>query len=99
MDRDDFIQRNVARGANYAKNSALWKDGIDTTINSLATNPVYGKKIVTVGKGEYLQNMLDSGKLYNVLAQLRENEMQEEAARFLAQHKRNVSYTAAMHEF
>ena len=36
---------------------------------------------------------------YNILAQLRENEMQEEAARFLAQHKRNVSYTAAMHEF
>ena len=99
MDRDDFIQRNVARGANNAENSALWKDGIDATINSLATNPVYGKKIVTVGKGEYLQNMLDNGKLYNVLAQLRENEMQEEAARFLAQHKRNVSYTAAMHEF
>jgi hypothetical protein len=37
--------------------------------------------------------------LYNALMQLRENEMQEEAARFLAQHKRNVSYTAAMHEF
>lgn len=36
---------------------------------------------------------------YSVLAQLRENEIQEEAARFLAQHKRNVSYTAAMHEF
>ena len=99
MDRDDFIQRNVARGANDAENSALWKDGIDATINSMATNPVYGKKVTVVGKGEYLQNMLDNGKLYNVLAQLRENEMQEEAARFLAQHKRNVSYTAAMHEF
>ena len=36
---------------------------------------------------------------YNIYGQLRENEMQEEAARFLAQHKRNVSYTAAMHEF
>lgn len=99
MDRDDFIQRNVARGANDAENSALWKDGIDATINSMATNPVYGKKVTVVGKGEYLQNMLDNGKLYDVLAQLRENEMQEEAARFLAQHKRNVSYTAAMHEF
>jgi hypothetical protein len=27
------------------------------------------------------------------------NPLKEEAARFLAQHKRNVSYTAAMHEF
>lgn len=99
MDRDDFIQRNVARGANDAENSGLWKDGIDATINTLADNPVYGKKVTVVGKGEYLQNMLDNGKLYNALAQLRENEMQEEAARFLAQHKRNVSYTAAMHEF
>lgn len=99
MDRDDFIQRNVARGANDAENSALWKDGIDATINTLSTNPIFGKKIVTINKGEYLQNMLDNGKLYNALAQLRENEIQEEAARFLAQHKRNVSYTAAMHEF
>lgn len=44
---------------------------------------------------EFTQNFDD----YSLLAQLRENEMQEEAARFLAQHKRNVSYTAAMHEF
>ena len=44
---------------------------------------------------DFAQNVDD----YFLLAQLRENEMQEEAARFLAQHKRNVSYTAAMHEF
>lgn len=44
---------------------------------------------------DFAQNVDD----YSLLAQLRENEMQEEAARFLVQHKRNVSYTAAMYEF
>lgn len=96
MSKDDFVKRGKARGD---ANPELWKEGIDNTINSLATNPVFQKKLVTINEGAYLADMLDNGSLYNALGQLRENEMQEEAARFLAQHKRNVSYTAAMHEF
>ena len=36
---------------------------------------------------------------YQLIRRVEEGEMAEEASRFLAQHKRNVSYTAAMHEF
>lgn len=96
MSKDDFVKRGKVRGDS---NPELWKDSIDTTINNLSTNPVFGEKVRYINEGDYLAGMLDKGYFYNALAQLRENEMQEEAARFLAQHKRNVSYTAAMHEF
>ncbi len=99
MSKEDFIERNVARGANSAENSELWKIGIDNTINSLANNVDFGRKVTIVGKGEYLQNILDSGKLSYALDQLLDNEILEEASRFLAQNKRNGSYTAAMHPF
>jgi hypothetical protein len=99
MSKEDFIERNVTRGANSVEDSELWKNGIDITINSLANNVDFGRKVIVVGKGEYLQNILDSGKLSFALDQLLDNEILEEASRFLAQHKRNVSYTAAMHPF
>lgn len=35
----------------------------------------------------------------NEMDKLLQNETEDEASRFAAQHKRNVSYTAAMHEF
>ncbi len=40
-----------------------------------------------------------SNDLTSLLIRVEENEISEEAARFLAQHKRNVSWTAAMHMF
>jgi hypothetical protein len=68
MSKEDFVERNVARGANDAKNSELWKNGIDLTINSLAnSDPNFGRKITMIGKGEYLQTMLDTGKLDSAL--------------------------------
>jgi hypothetical protein len=38
MSKDDFVKRGKARGD---ANPELWKEGIDNTINSLATNPVF----------------------------------------------------------
>lgn len=96
MSAEDFIERGIARGDSYPQQ---WKEGIDKTLSKYIANPVNAAKVVNINKGEYLSNLAVNGSLYNEMAQLRENEMQEEAARFLAQHKRNVSYTAAMHEF
>ena len=52
-----------------------------------------------LSSGTYFNNSLISKYLSTEIEQLQENEMAEEAARFAAQAKRNVSYTAAMHEF
>jgi hypothetical protein len=38
MSKDDFVKRGKARGD---ANPELWKEAIDKTINSLATNPVF----------------------------------------------------------
>jgi hypothetical protein len=43
--------------------------------------------------------LVETGKLQKELNLLRDNEMAEEASRFYAQHKRNVSFTAAMSQF
>jgi hypothetical protein len=42
---------------------------------------------------------LSNGSFNKELNQLFDNEMAEEASRFYAQHKRNVSFTAAMDQF
>ena len=51
-------------------------------------NPVLNSRRVT-----------DTTKLEILQDKLLQNETEDEASRFAAQHKRNVSYTAAMHEF
>ena len=88
----DFEQRAIKRGdSNYSD----WKIGID-----LSLAPFKGSdKLIEIKPGETLESMLNNGQLYDELQQLLENDIQEEAARFLAQHKRNVSYTAAMYPF
>lgn len=62
------------------------------------------KILVTKHKvGEIIEdsfiNSYNSGRLQLTLDLILDNEIREEAARFLAQHKRNVSLTAAMHPF
>ena len=98
LGEQDFIDRNVQRGATK-KNSKLWKQGIDQTLLVYGTNPVFNSKIKEIPVGTYLSNLLEQGYLNEELTQLIRNEMQEEASRFYAQHKRNVSFTAAMDQF
>lgn len=45
------------------------------------------------------RRVIDTAKLEILQDKLLQNETEDEASRFAAQHKRNVSYTAAMHEF
>lgn len=98
MSSDEFVKRNVNR--NYTKkNSLLWKKGIDDTLNILQQNPIYANKIKLIDDNYYLSDLLENGYLQNELNLLIDNEMAEEASRFYAQHKRNVSFTAAMEQF
>lgn len=97
MDQEEFVKRGLARGDS---NPGSWKQGIDAVLNPLLSNNIVLKSTaIWVGNNKYLTDLLEDGSLYNELGQLTENEMQEEAARFLAQHKRNVSYTAAMYPY
>jgi hypothetical protein len=84
MPQEEFVARNVSRKANDEANSIEWKKGIDATISQFSVNPVNKSKIITIGSGIYLTDLIQNGTLYNETSQLRENEMQEEAARFLA---------------
>ena len=99
MEQEDFVKRNVARNANDEENSIKWKQGIDATINVLSSNPVFASRVQIIKPGEYLETLLSNGSFNKELNQLLDNEMAEEASRFYAQHKRNVSFTAAMDQF
>ena len=69
-----------------------WKNTIDTTLNGLIVPKIEFKS------GEYFDKAFNS-YLTKEMDKLLQNETEDEASRFAAQHKRNVSYTAAMHEF
>lgn len=69
-----------------------WKNAIDTTLNGLIVPKIEFKS------GEYFDKAFSS-YLTKEMDKLLQNETEDEASRFAAQHKRNVSYTAAMHEF
>ena len=69
-----------------------WKNAIDTTLNGLIVPKIEFKS------GEYFDKAFSS-YLTKEMNKLFQNETEDEASRFAAQHKRNVSYTAAMHEF
>ena len=69
-----------------------WKNSIDTTLNGLIVPKIEFKS------GEYFDKAFSS-YLTKEMDKLLQNETEDEASRFAAQHKRNVSYTAAMHEF
>ena len=69
-----------------------WKNTIDTTLNSLIVPKIEFKS------GEYFDKAFSS-YLTKEMDKLLQNETEDEASRFAAQHKRNVSYTATMHEF
>jgi hypothetical protein len=92
MGREDFIARGQARGD---RNPEGWKDGIDQLMQFAPSNI----ERVVIPEGKYLTDLLEDGTFNKELGQLEDNSLREEAARFLAQHKRNVSYTAAMHQF
>lgn len=77
----------VARGMD-----SDWKNTIDTTLNGLIVPKIEFKS------GEYFDKAF-SFYLTKEMNKLLQNETEDEASRFAAQHKRNVSYTAAMHEF
>ena len=98
MSSDEFINRNVNRGYTE-ENSLLWKEGIDKSINILQQNDLFKNKIKIIKDNEYLTTLIETGQLNKELNQLLDNEMAEEASRFYAQHKRNVSFTAAMTQF
>lgn len=69
-----------------------WKNAIDATLNGLIVPKIEFKS------GEYFDKAFSS-YLIKEMDKLLQNETEDEASRFAAQHKRNVSYTAAMHEF
>lgn len=69
-----------------------WKNTIDTALNGLIVPKIEFKS------GEYFDKAFSS-YLTKEMDKLLQNETEDEASRFAAQHKRNVSYTAAMHEF
>lgn len=71
---------------------ADWKVSVNEGLNRLIVPKIEAKS------GEYFDKMASS-YLSKEFDQLLENELADEASRFTAQHKRNVSYTAAMHEF
>lgn len=84
--------------------SSLWEDA-----KKLAQQQ--GKILMTSNqylKNKYTKDFMgrDFSKInnadevfYQLIRKVEEGEMSEEASRFLAQHKRNVSLTASMHEF
>lgn len=69
-----------------------WKNTIDTALNGLIVPKIEFKS------GEYFDKAFSS-YLTKEMDKLLQNETEDEASRFAAQHKRNVSYTAVMHEF
>ena len=82
-----LVLTNEADVIKHATEVSLVVD--DGSINQdIFKNPILNSRRVTdITKLEVLQD------------KLLQNETEDEASRFAAQHKRNVSYTAAMHEF
>ena len=91
MSDEDFIKRGLARGDS---NPAAWKQGINARLQFISDD-----KKIEIQQGQYLEDLFNNGTFATEFEQLEDNSIREEAARFLAQHKRNVSYTAAMHEY
>ena len=91
MSDEDFIARGLARGDS---NPAAWKQGINARLQFIPDT-----KKIQIQPGQYLEDLFDNGTFAIEFEQLEDNFIREEASRFLAQHKRNVSYTAAMHEY
>ena len=96
MSQEAFIERSTARGDSDPMG---WKSDLDATISRLSANPVFASKVKTIENDEYLDTLISRGKLDKELSRLDDNEMAEEASRFYAQHKRNVSFTASMSQF
>lgn len=82
-----LVLTNEADAIKHAAEVSLVVD--DGSINQdIFKNPVLNSRRVT-----------DTTKLEMLQDKLLQNETEDEASRFAAQHKRNVSYTATMHEF
>lgn len=79
------------------KTLANQQNKILVTNNTLLQSQVDAE--FTKNKRKKFSVLLDTQDLYDIKQQILENDIQEEAARFLAQHKRNVSFTAAMYPF
>lgn len=96
MSYDAFTARSKERGDSDPHG---WKTDLDATLTTLKANPVFASKVKEIEDDEYLTTLIERGKLQKELDLIRDNEMAEEASRFYAQHKRNVSFTAAMSQF
>jgi len=72
--------------------------GIEETFNYILNLAQKANKILET-KLEQFKSYCSLESMSTLLNRVEENEIAEEAARFLAQHKRNVSWTAAMHIF
>lgn len=96
MSHDAFVKRSIARGDSDPEG---WKSDLDVTINTLSANPIFARKVKMIGDNDYLTTLVENGSLQAELDLLLDNEMAEEASRFYAQHKRNVSFTASMMQF
>ena len=82
-----LVLTNEADVIKHATEVSLVVD--DGSVNQdIFKNPVLNSRRVT-----------DTTKLEILQDKLLQNETEDEASRFAAQHKRNVSYTATMHEF
>lgn len=82
-----LVLTNEADTIKHATEVSLVVD--DGSVNQdIFKNPILNSRRVT-----------DATKLEILQDKLLQNETEDEASRFAAQHKRNVSYTAAMHEF
>lgn len=82
-----LVLTNEADVIKHATEVSLVVD--DGSVNQdIFKNPILNSRRVT-----------DTTKLEILQDKLLQNETEDEASRFAAQHKRNVSYTAAMHEF
>jgi hypothetical protein len=68
MSSDDFVARNVARGANNETNSIKWKQGIDSTIQSVTSDPNNNLEVVLISPNDYLENLLLNGSLQTELS-------------------------------
>ena len=75
MSSNDFVARNVARGANNEENSIKWKQGIDGTIQSVISDPNNNLEVMLIGPNDYLENLLLNGSLQTELSQLADNEL------------------------
>lgn len=82
-----LVLTNEADVIKHATEVSLVVD--DGSVNQdIFKNPILNSRRVT-----------DATKLEILQDKLLQNETEDEASRFAAQHKRNVSYTATMHEF